>query len=58
MKKVFIILALVGFTFSTVSCRETTQDKIENSADAVGEDIDRKRCRRNRRRYRKCWTRN
>ncbi|WP_298347548.1 hypothetical protein [uncultured Dokdonia sp.] len=40
MKKVFIILALVGFTFSTVSCRETTQDKIENSADAVGEDIE------------------
>ena len=40
MKKVFVVLALVGFTFSTISCRETTQDKIENSAEAVGEDIE------------------
>lgn len=40
MKKVVIVLALIGFTFSTVSCRETTQDKIENSADAVGKDIE------------------
>ena len=40
MKKVFVVLALVGFTFSTISCRETTQDKIENSAEAAGEDIE------------------
>ena len=40
MKKVFVVLALVGFTFSTISCRETTQDKIENSAEAAGQDIE------------------
>lgn len=40
MKKVFVVLALVGFTFSTISCREATQDKIENSSEAAGEDIE------------------
>lgn len=40
MKKVFVVLALVGFTLSTVSCRETTQDKIENAAEATGNDIE------------------
>ncbi len=40
MKKVVVVLALVGFTFSTISCRETTQDKIENSAEAAGQDIE------------------
>ena len=40
MKKVVVVLALVGFTLSTISCRETTQDKIENSVEAVGEDIE------------------
>ena len=39
MKKVFVILALVVFTCATISCRETTEDKIETAADAAGEDV-------------------
>ncbi|TVZ52175.1 hypothetical protein [Dokdonia sp. Hel_I_53] len=40
MKKVFVAIALIGFTFSTISCRETTEDKMENAAEAAGNDME------------------
>lgn len=40
MKKVFVAIALIGFTFSTISCRETTEEKMEDAAEAAGNDIE------------------
>lgn len=38
MKKVFLSLALLA-TLIIVSCKESTQDKVEEATEAVGNDI-------------------
>lgn len=38
MKKVFLSLALLA-TLIVVSCKESTQDKVEEATEAVGNDI-------------------
>ena len=40
MKKLFISLLLTGFTFTTYSCRESTQEKTEDAVKAIGEDVE------------------
>ena len=40
MKKLAIVFLLALFTFSTYSCRESTQEKTEEAAKAIGKDIE------------------
>lgn len=40
MKKSVILIMAVLFSLSIYSCRETTQDKTEEAAKAIGEDIE------------------
>ena len=40
MKKIVAVIALVGFTLSTISCRETTENNIEATAETVVEDVE------------------
>ena len=40
MKKVILMLMLVGMTSSFYSCRETTQEKAKDAVEAIGEDIE------------------
>ena len=39
MKKVILALALVS-TFAFVSCKESTEDKVEDATEAVGTEIE------------------
>jgi len=39
MKKSIIFILAAFFTLSIYSCRETTQEKTEEAAEAIGEDI-------------------
>jgi cell division protein ZapA (FtsZ GTPase activity inhibitor) len=39
MKKLFLSLAVMA-TLTVVSCKETTEDKIEDATEAVGSDIE------------------
>lgn len=40
MKKIVMILALAAMSVSITSCRETTQEKTEEAAKAIGNDIE------------------
>ncbi|MGA8854427.1 MAG: hypothetical protein WB492_09650 [Christiangramia sp.] len=40
MKKSVILILAAIFSLSIYSCRETTQDKTEEAAEAIGEDIE------------------
>ena len=40
MKKLFLLLMIVGMTTSFYSCRETTKEKSKEAVDAIGEDIE------------------
>lgn len=40
MKKSVILILAVLFSLSIYSCRETTQEKTEEAAEAIGEDIE------------------
>ncbi|MGB8706281.1 MAG: hypothetical protein WCD31_14740 [Gillisia sp.] len=40
MKKLFFLLFAAALSFSTFSCRESTQEKTQDAADAVGNDIE------------------
>lgn len=40
MKKIVILLMTAVFSLSIFSCRETTQEKTEEAAEAIGEDIE------------------
>jgi gas vesicle protein len=40
MKKLFLLLMIVGITTSIYSCRETTKEKSEEAVKAIGEDIE------------------
>lgn len=40
MKKSVILIMAAIFSLSIASCRETTQDKTEEAAKAIGEDIE------------------
>ncbi|WP_026935071.1 hypothetical protein [Christiangramia echinicola] len=40
MKKTVILLFAAIFSLSIYSCRETTQEKTEEAAEAIGEDIE------------------
>ena len=40
MKKLFLLLFAAVLSFSTFSCRESTQEKTEDAADAVGNDVE------------------
>jgi len=40
MKKLFLLLMIVGMTTSFYSCRETTQEKSKEAVDAIGKDIE------------------
>lgn len=39
MKKLVILIMAATFSLSIYSCRETTQEKTEEAAEAIGEDI-------------------
>lgn len=39
MKKAFLGLALLS-TFLVISCKEATQDKVEEATEAIGNDIE------------------
>ena len=39
MKKIVTGIFLLSMLFLTASCRETTQQKVEDATEAVGEDI-------------------
>ena len=40
MKKTVMILALAAMSISMYSCRETTQERTEEAAEAIGNDIE------------------
>ena len=40
MKRISFLLLAGVLTFSVYSCRETTQEKTEEAAEAIGEDIE------------------
>ncbi len=40
MKKISLLIIAAIFTLSLQSCRETTQEKTEDAAKAIGEDIE------------------
>jgi hypothetical protein len=40
MKKVILSLFVIGITFTTYSCRESTEQKTEEAVEAIGEDIE------------------
>ncbi len=40
MKKLFLGLFVAAFTLSTYSCRETTEENVENDMEEVGNDLD------------------
>ena len=40
MKKLAILMMAATFSLSIYSCRETTQEKTEEAAEAIGEDIE------------------
>ncbi len=39
IKKIVLSVLALSFVVSISSCRETTQEKVENATEAVGEDI-------------------
>lgn len=39
MKKLFLSLAVIA-SMTMISCKETTEDKVEDATEAVGEDIE------------------
>lgn len=40
MKKLFLGLLVAAFTLSTYSCRETTEENVENEMEEVGNDLE------------------
>lgn len=40
MRKLILAALLVGTGLSTISCRETTQEKTKDAMEAIGEDIE------------------
>ena len=40
MKKLFIAFSALSILLATTSCRETTQEKTEEAAEAIGEDVE------------------
>lgn len=40
MKKLFVMLLLVGIGSSLTSCRDTTEQKTQDAVEAIGKDIE------------------
>jgi predicted small secreted protein len=40
MKKLFLGLLVAAFTLTTYSCRETTEENMENDIEEVGNDLE------------------
>ena len=40
MKKLFLGLFVAAFTLSIYSCRETTEENVENDLEQAGEDVE------------------